>query len=123
MVAILPYCNVEDSVSVTLQVDISGGVKKKKKRPAGNDPGDRPTKENPDQGRLAPDTTTRMYRGYTIGVRGEIPGDIVERVSKLHGAALSKNISTGVRAEAGNDTPDNKEDEDGDTTQVPVPEL
>ena len=122
MVAILPYCNVEDSVSVTLQVDISGGVKKKK-RPAGNDPGDRPTKENPDQGRLAPDTTTRMYRGYTIGVRGEIPGDIVERVSKLHGAALSKNTSTGVQAEAGNDTPDNKEDEDGHTTQVPVPEL
>ena len=121
MVFILPYFNVEDSVSATLQVDISGGVKKK--RPAGNDPGDRPTKENPDQGRLAPDTTTRMYRGYTIGVRGEIPGDIVERVSKLHGAALSKNTSTGVRAEAGNDTPDNKEDEDGDTTQVPVPEL
>ena len=96
---------------------------KKKKRPAGNDPGDRPTKENPDQGRLAPDTTTRMYRGYTIGVRGEIPGDIVERVSRLHGAVLRKNTSTGVRAEAGNDTPDNKEDEDGHITQVPVPEL
>jgi hypothetical protein len=66
-----------------------------KKRPAGNDLGDRPTKENRDQGRLAPDTTTRMYRGYTIG----------------------------VRAETGNDTPDNKEDGNGDTTQVPVPEL
>ena len=98
MAVILPYFNLEDTVSVTLQVDISGGVKKK--RPAGNDPGDRPTKENPDQGRLAPDTTTRMYRGYTIGVRGEIPGDIVERVSKLHGAALSKNTNTGVRVEA-----------------------
>ena len=121
MVVILPYFNLEDSVSVTLQVDISGGVKKK--RPAGNDSGDRPTKENSDQGRLVPDTTTRMYRGYTIGVRGEIPGDIVERVSKLQGAALSENTSTGGRAEAGNDTPDNKEDEDGDTTQVPVPEL
>ena len=69
------------------------------------------------------DATPMMYRGYTIGVRGEIPGDIVERVSKLHGAALRKNTSTGVRPEAGNDTPDNKEDEDGDTTQVPVPEL
>ena len=64
-----------------------------------------------------------MYRGYTIGVRGEIPGDIVERVSKLHGAALSKNTSTGVKAEAGNDTLDNKEDGNGDTTQVTVPEL
>ena len=95
----------------------------KKKRPAGKGSGDRPTKENPDQGRLVPDTSTRMYRGYTIGVRGEIPGDIVERVSKLHGAALNKNTSTGVRVEAGNDTPDNKEDGNGDTTQVPVPEL
>ena len=95
----------------------------KKKRPAGKGPGDGPTKEDPERGRPAPDSTTRMYRGYTIGVRGEIPGDIVERVSKLHGAAVSKNTSTGVRAEAGNDTPDNKEDEDGHITQVPVPEL
>ena len=96
---------------------------KRKKRPAGKGPGDGPTEEAPDQGRPAPDSTTRMYRGYTIGVRGEIPGDIVERVSKLHGAALRKNTSTGVRTEAGNDTPDNKEDEDGHTTQVPVPGL
>ena len=117
----LLYFNLEDSVSATLQVDISGGVKKK--RPIGNDPGDRPRKEAPDLGSPAPDTTTRMYRGYTIGVRGEIPGDIVERVSKLHGAALRKNTSTGVRPEAGNDAPDKKEDQDGDTTQVPVPEL
>ena len=82
-----------------------------------------PTKEALDHNGRAPDTVTRMYRGYTIGVRGEIPGDIVERVSKLHGAALSKNTSTGVRAEAENDTPDNTEDGNGDTTQVPVPEL
>ena len=92
------------------------------KRPAGNDPGDRPTKEAPDQGRLVLDATTMMYRGYTIGVRGEIPGDIVERVSQLHGAAPRKNAGIGVRPEAGNDTPDKKEDQDGDTTQVPVPE-
>ena len=95
----------------------------KKKRPAGKGPGDRPTKEAQDQGSLPPDISTRMYRGYTIGVRGEIPGDIVDRVSKLHGAALRKDTSTGVRPEAGNDTSDNKEDQDGHTTQVPVPEL
>ena len=95
----------------------------RKKRPAEKGPGDGPTEETPDQGRPAPDATTRMYRGYTIGVRGEIPGDIVERVSKLHGAALRKNTSTGVRPEAGNDTPDKKEDQDGHITQVPVPEL
>ena len=60
---------------------------------------------------------------HPLSNRGEIPGDIVERVSKLHGAALRKNTGTGVRPEAGNDTPDKKEDQDGDTTQVPVPEL
>lgn len=96
---------------------------KRKKRPAGKGPGAGPTKEDPERGRPAPDATTRMYRGYTIGVRGEILGDIVERVSKLHGAALRKNTSTGVRPESGNDTPDKKEDQDGHTTQVPVPEL
>jgi len=95
----------------------------KKKRLAGKSHGDGPTKKAPDQGRLVPDTTTRMYRGYTISVRGEIPRDIVERVSKLHGAALRKNTNTGVRPEAGNDTPDKKEDQDGHTTQVPVPGL
>ena len=82
-----------------------------------------PTKEALDHDGQAADTTTRMYRGYTIGVRSEIPGDIVERVSRLHGAALRKNTSTGVRPEAGNDTTDNKDDQDGHTTQVSVPEL
>ena len=82
----------------------------KKKRPAGKSPGDGPTKKAPDQGRLVPDTTTRMYRGYTIGVRGEIPGDIVERVSKLHGAALRKNTNADVRPEAEDHAPDKKED-------------
>ena len=60
---------------------------------------------------------------HPLSNRGEIPGDLVDRVSKLHGAALSKNTSTGVRVEAGNDTPDNKEDEYGHTTLVPVPAL
>jgi len=60
---------------------------------------------------------------HPLSNRGEIPGDIVERVSKLHGAAPSKNTRTGVRAEAGNDMPDNKENGNGDTTQIPVPEL
>ena len=65
----------------------------------------------------------RRPLAHPLSNRGEISEDIVERVSKLHEAALRKNTSTGVRPEAGNDTPDKKEDEDGDTTQVPVPEL
>jgi len=31
---------------------------------------------------------TRMCRGYSMKVRGEVPTDIVERISGLHSAAL-----------------------------------
>ena len=29
-----------------------------------------------------------MFKGYSIKVRGEIPGDIVEKISRIHAAAL-----------------------------------
>ena len=29
-----------------------------------------------------------MFKGYSIKVRGEIPGDIVEKISSIHAAAL-----------------------------------
>ena len=35
-----------------------------------------------------PVTPTRMCRGYSMKVRGEVPTDIVERISGLHSAAL-----------------------------------
>ena len=35
-------------------------------------------------------TSVPMYRGYSIKVRGEIPGDLVEKISRIHAAALRK---------------------------------
>ena len=29
-----------------------------------------------------------MFRGYSIKVRGEIPGDIIEKISRIHAAAV-----------------------------------
>ena len=37
---------------------------------------------------LGPVGLTKMCRGYSMKVRGEIPDDIVERISGLHSAAL-----------------------------------
>ena len=37
-------------------------------------------------------TSTRAYRGYSVVVRGEIPRDIKERISKLHASALVKSV-------------------------------
>ena len=31
---------------------------------------------------------TKMCRGYSVTVRGELPDDIIERISELHSAAL-----------------------------------
>ena len=36
------------------------------------------------------ETSTKYFRGYTIIVRGQIPEDIVERISKAHSAALRR---------------------------------
>ena len=33
-------------------------------------------------------TPTKMCRGYSVKVRGELPDDIVERISELHSVAL-----------------------------------
>ena len=35
-----------------------------------------------------PVTLSKMCRGYSMKVRGELPADIVERISGLHSAAL-----------------------------------
>ena len=33
-------------------------------------------------------TSAPMFRGYSIKVRGEIPGEIVEKISSIHAAAV-----------------------------------
>ena len=45
-------------------------------------------KKTPDGGDNRPVTLAKMYRGYSMTVRGEVPDDIVERISGLHSAAL-----------------------------------
>ena len=39
-----------------------------------------------------PVTLTKMYRGYSMKVRGELPDDIVERISELHSVALRADV-------------------------------
>ena len=57
-----------------------------------------------------PVTLSKMCRGYSMGVRGEIPDDIVERISGLHSAAL-RAIGQPERPRAeGTDDPKNKGD-------------
>ena len=47
-----------------------------------------PEKKTPDQDGRGPVTLSKMCRGYSMKVRGELPADIVERISRLHSAAL-----------------------------------
>ncbi len=45
-------------------------------------------KKAPVQDGRGPVTLSSMCRGYSMKVRGELPDDIVERISGLHSAAL-----------------------------------
>ena len=57
-----------------------------------------------------PLTLSKMCRGYSMKVRGEVPDDIVERISGLHSAAL-RAIGQPERSRAeATDDPKNKED-------------
>ena len=45
-------------------------------------------KKTSDHDGLGPVMLSKMCRGYSMKVRGELPDDIVERISGLHSAAL-----------------------------------
>ena len=67
-------------------------------------------KKTPDHDGRTPVTLSKMCRGYSMKVRGEIPADIVERISGLHSAALrAAGRPERSRAE-GTDDPKNKGD-------------
>ena len=67
-------------------------------------------KKTPDHDGRTPVTLSKMCRGYSMKVRGEIPADIVERISGLHSAALrAAGLPERSRAEGTND-PKNKGD-------------
>ena len=66
--------------------------------------------KSPDHNDRGPVTLTKMCRGYSMKVRGEVPTDIVERISGLHSAAL-RAIGQPERYRAeGTDDPKNKGD-------------
>ncbi len=71
----------------------------RKSRHVGNAPADQSIKEALDPGCLPLVPMSKMYRGYVIDVKGEVPEDIVERVSRLHGAALRDNTVIGMQLE------------------------
>ena len=48
------------------------------------------TDESPVLGGRESEKSTKLYRCYSVIIRGAIPGDIEERVSKLHSVALRR---------------------------------
>ena len=57
-----------------------------------------------------PVTLSKMCRGYSMKVRGEVPTDIVERISGLHSAALRASGRPERPRAEGTDDPKNKGD-------------
>ena len=57
-----------------------------------------------------PVTLRSMCRGYSMKVRGELPDDIVERISGLHSAALRASGQPERSRAEGTDGPKNKGD-------------
>ena len=53
---------------------------------------------------------SKMCRGYSMNVRGELPADIVERISGLHSAALRATVRPERSRAEGTDDPKNKGD-------------
>ena len=67
-------------------------------------------KKTPVQDGRGPMTLSSMCRGYSMKVRGEIPDDIVERISGLHSAALRAAGRPESSRTEGTDDPKNKGD-------------
>ena len=85
------------------------GVRKKSGQSA-KEPSGTGLERTPDRNERGPMTLTKMCRGYSMKVRGELPADIVERISGLHSSAL-RAIGQPERSRAeGTDDPENKGD-------------
>ena len=48
------------------------------------------TEESTDHVDRELETSIKYFRGYAIGIRGQVPEDIGERISKLHSEALRR---------------------------------
>jgi hypothetical protein len=69
-----------------------------------------PEKKTPDQDGRGRGTLNKMCRGYSMKVRGEVPADIVERISGLHSTALRAAGRPESSRTEGTDDPKNKGD-------------
>ena len=67
-------------------------------------------KKTSDHDGKGPVTLSKMCRGYSMKVRGEVPTDIVERISGLHSAALRATVRPERSRAEGTDDPKNKGD-------------
>ena len=85
------------------------GVRKKSRQSAKEPSGTGPEKPSGFDGR-GPVRLTKMCRGYSMKVRGELPDDIVERISGLHSAALRASDRPERFQAEGTDDPKNKGD-------------
>ena len=63
---------------------------------------------------------SKMCRGYSMKVRGEVPADIVERISGLHSAALRAAGRPERSRNEGTDESNDKGEEDGNNVEVPM---
>ena len=63
------------------------GVRKKSGQSA-KEPSGTGMERTPGLDGRGPQGLTKMCRGYSMKVRGEVPADIVERISGLHSASL-----------------------------------
>ena len=70
-----------------------------------------------------PVTLSKMCRGYSMGVRGEIPDDIVERISGLHSAALRAAGRPESSRNEGTDESNYRGEEDGNDVEVPMQRM
>ena len=82
-----------------------------------------PDKNTPDQDGRGPVTLSKMCRGYSMKVRGEIPDDIVERISGLHSAALRAAGRPESSRNEGTDESNYKGEEDGNDVEVPMQRM
>ena len=85
------------------------GVRKKSGQSAKEPSGTGPERTTGLDGK-GPVTLTKMCRGYSMKVRGEVPTDIVERISGLHSAALRATVRPERSRAEGTDDPKNKGD-------------
>ena len=88
---------------------------RKKKQPVVREPDRRDTNEARSLDEEKPDTPIRFFRGYRVIVKGSLPTDLDERVSRLHSSALRSGVRTEGK-ELGRATtdpnPDSQDDSD-----------